>query len=404
MADMKRETEVRTARPPLFPLWILFLVAALLEIGLLLWVWPMTVVRGVSWRLVVFSAAIVVTTVYVVGEPIRYRWRITLKVLLMLTTLIAIGCGLFGQRIAQVRQQQRAVREIQTLGGQAGCYIKYDFDEGWGSSVKTRDGWMFPKWMVDMVGKDLFGRVVCVSLDTNRNVDRAVESLGRLAHVEELDLNYCQLSDESLVNLKRLPKLRSLGLRNTSVTDSGVARLAELSELEVLSLTGARVTSAALAHLSNLPRLAYLTLENTDVDDAGLAHLARLDEIKYLNLAGCEITDAGLQQLQHLESLTALDLSDTRVTDEGLKFLVGLQSLSCLRLDGTDVTDAGLEYLTGLPKLSELSLKQTGITDVGAQILPRFRTLRRVYLYGTNVTYNEMLQLMDAVPGCECLK
>lgn len=470
-ADMKRETEVRTARPPLFPLWVLFLVAALLEIGLLLWAWPMTVIRGVPWRWVIFSAAAVFTTVYVIGEPIRYRWRITLKLLLAVMTLIAIGCGLFGQRLAKLRQQQRAVREIQASGG----YIQYDIDYGWGTSFKTRDGWMFPRWMVDALGKDLFGRVVRVAISTDGNVDRVLVLAGQLDHLEELGLTDCQFSDESLSSLKRVPTLRRVYLWKTSVTDAGVAHLADLPELESLGITGSHITSAALADLKRLSRLASLNLENTDVDDAGLAHLASMGQLSHLHLKGCLVSDAGLKHLQPLESLTYLDLTDTRVTDEGLEFLSSIRSLSRLALDGTDVTDAGLihlkgltnltslslgstniqglefaqlaalprleslsldqaritdqglenlqgfrtlsslyisqtpitdaglEHLTGLPSLSELSLMQTGITDAGLQILPRYLALRRVYLRGTNITNNGMLQLMEALPICECL-
>ncbi|MBY0231361.1 MAG: hypothetical protein K2W96_18920 [Gemmataceae bacterium] len=143
-------------------------------------------------------------------------------------------------------------------------------------------------------------------------------------------------------------------LWDTKATDEDLKLIGKLPHLEILDLTGTQVTSAGLAHLGKLKKLRVLSLMRTKVDDAGLAHVKRHADLWLLFLGKTAVTDAGLVHLKHLAKLEDwLDLSDTAVTDEGLKHLSGLKNLGALNLMRTKVTAEGKRKLKPfLPKTS----------------------------------------------------
>lgn len=127
-------------------------------------------------------------------QPRRTRgWRrllqFRLRVILILTTLIAIWLGWW---IHTSRQQREAVAELR----KAGAEIVYDFDE---QGLEGPPYW--PAWLVDALGVDCF------------------------ADVSEVALTNTQVTDAGLEHLKGLTSLQELYLGNTQVTRAGVARL-----------------------------------------------------------------------------------------------------------------------------------------------------------------------------------
>jgi hypothetical protein len=110
---------------------------------------------------------------------------------------------------------------------------------------------------------------------------KAIESLGGEYEAEDergkdvafVSLSKTRATDNTLALVKSFPKLHTLELKDTPITDDGLAHLEGLRELQVLDLTGTKVTDAGLVHLKGLTKLEQLYVGNTKVTDAGIQQL-----------------------------------------------------------------------------------------------------------------------------------
>lgn len=121
-------------RPALFPFWVLGIVAATIAGGVLLFLWPTTVARGWSLHVVLATLATSGLAVYVLGEPIRCRLRLSIKWLLAAVALVAVCCASIARPLMRAAEQRRSVAVIRSRGG----FVRYDFDRGWGSGFQTK--------------------------------------------------------------------------------------------------------------------------------------------------------------------------------------------------------------------------------------------------------------------------
>ena len=212
----------------------------------------------------------------------KLRWfQFSLRTLLVFVTLCAVPCSWLGVKMQKARQQRKAARAIEELGGEV----------GWSEPSG-------PAWLRSLLGDDVF------------------------RHVDSVDAFVSDVDDAALENLKALNQVEYLGLVVSPVTDAGLEHLKGLNRLQTL-----------------------IILEDTDITDAGLAHLKTLTQLEYLCLYATKVTDAGLENLTALKKLQRLDLGRTKVTDVGLEKLTGLDKLQRLNLGGTKVTDAGVKKL-----------------------------------------------------------
>jgi len=223
-----------------------------------------------------------------------------------------------------------------------------------------------------------------------KQIDRYVEGLSRLPHLEHLSIFVAQISDVGLAGLEGcnrltslefmdrqgitdaglkhlagLSRLRSLGLYDQNVSDAGIEQLAHLTALEWLGLSKTRVTGAALRHLENCSKLQSICLDDTQVTDAGLEVLAKFLQLQTLSLQDTKITDASLSPLAGLTKMRYLHLGNTKISDAGIAHLSELTELRDLDLSGTKLTDAGAVHLRGLTKLRSLNLSDTRVTGAG---------------------------------------
>ena len=193
----------------------------------------------------------------------KLRWfQYSVRSLLLFMLLVSLGMSWVAVKIDRARRQERAVEEIEKLGG----YVMYDYVFQGGVPPG-------PAWLRSLWGENILATVVVVNFDCSR------------------------VSEAGLEHLKGLTKLEGLVLNNTEASD------------------------AWLKHLEGLTRLQGLWLHHTRVTDAGLEHLKRLTQLQSLDLWDTRVTDGGLEQLKGLTQLQGLDLTDTQVTDEGVKRL-----------------------------------------------------------------------------------
>jgi uncharacterized protein (TIGR02996 family) len=142
----------------------------------------------------------------------------------------------------------------------------------------------------------------CLRLAGIRSLDfDAAAALEGLTNLRQLELTWCDVSDEALRRLARLDRLEELDLYQTvdgRISDEGVEALRGLSRLRVLKLAGHQgVTDRGLASLRGLTRLEILDLSETGITDAGLAHLHGLKELEYFDAHRTAVSIGGARTL-----------------------------------------------------------------------------------------------------------
>ena len=195
----------------------------------------------------------------------KHRWyQFSLRALLIVTMVVAVGSGWLGRKIERKRIERDAIAGIEALGGS----VWYDYQQGQFSEPSG------PGWLRGLLGDDFFGEVVKAHLVGN------------------------MIGDAGLANVKGLPRLETLELSGAYVNEAGVAKIKDLTELESLDLSTTNVTDVELANIKDLPRLRSLDLSSTNVTDPGLANLKGLNQLRVLKLKYTKVTDAGVKGLQ----------------------------------------------------------------------------------------------------------
>lgn len=220
--------------------------------------------------------------------------RPRLKIGTMMVLVLILGGGL-GWLARTASIQRAAVAAIRKSRGQ----VWYPWDLKDGKPIVGGRPW-WPRWLVDRLGIDYFGRVVMV-VENGLGSDEVLAAVGRLSQVEELNLGF-----------------------TAPVTDAGLAHLQNLGHLRWAALCfkeSPKVTDAGLDHIGRMPGVRYLDVMGTSVSDAGMESVARLSELRELSLWRTRVGDAGLVKLANLRDLEMIDLRETRVTDAGVKRL-----------------------------------------------------------------------------------
>lgn len=195
-----------------------------------------------------------------------------------------------------------------------------------------------------------------------------LEPLGRMASLQVLDLNGCDITDRDLSVLAVAAQLTNLDLRNCAkISDSGLQALSSLVRMRRLDLFGCTaLTDDGLRALSAMTELEVLTLSHC----SGVSHLEAITSLRVLRVLRvyeCALTDRALNSLSALTALRTLCLSHCAgVTDAGLMALAGM-ALERLDLESFDhITDAGVRgLLWTLPSLQTAYVDRCrGVTSV----------------------------------------
>lgn len=294
----------------------------------------------------------------------KKRWGVTLRVLMVVIVVLAIGIA---QPINRARRQKSAVAEIGRQGGHIGYTYNYKVEYGnwppWPSDDPS-----VPRWLLRTLGPEYFRSANFVGFSASGPQAQFIddlEFLDALPDVRALHFVGTSFPDDSLRHTKGLDLIRFYA-EQTQIGDEGLAHLANQKNIWDLKLCGGHVTDEGLRHLAGMSKLRHLKLsEFEEITKDGLAAIAHAKDLERLSLANTSIGDAGLVHLKGLERLRFLDLRGTRVTDAGLVYLQQLPSLSALHLSGDQITDEGLHYLRSFPALSHVGLFQTAVTDSG---------------------------------------
>jgi hypothetical protein len=390
----------------------------------------------------------------------KRRWlpRFSLRMLLVVMTMLGIALGYAGNFWRRLHQQRQVVAKIQAAGGsvrynyefgkgtELDARLEFEFEDFSSTSLETnsdglrertrvtREGTFHdvetpagPKLIRKWLGHDAFAYVEQVSFF--RPGYQATEEfdpqlLLQLPQLKSVCLDEGEVNDRSLRSVAQVPELREvvlLGGGESAVTRDGLASLHSAKHLQALSLSGAWInddilaavsdfkqlrslgvmssphaTSALFSHCQDMTDLRELTIRRAEkIDDEGTEYLQRLSNLRSLWLTQTSISDHTLAHVTGLTKLETLHLGQTNVGDPGMEYVASLPILKRLVLSNTLVTDAGLPSLSRLPALRYLSLGGTKITDAGMPAIARMTQLKHLYLWPTPVTDKGLIHLQS---------
>lgn len=236
-----------------------------------------------------------------------------------------------------------------------------------------------------------------LSLTMNETIDdSALQLLGQIANLHEVNLTSTQVTDEGIRTLGRLVNLESLILTSTEVTGATFGSLENCRNLRELTLTSTPFSNEGMEFLPQFQLLDSLKLDDTNITDEGMPALEGLHQMLLLNLQGTLVSDAGLKRIAHMTSLVELYLGGTipyegedyesPITDKGIESLRELTELRVLHLNDTQVTNACLTSLKKMTGLCELNVTDTYFSDDALKTLHRYENLQEVIVDGTLIT------------------
>ena len=181
------------------------------------------------------------------------RFRVSLRTLLALTTLLCVVGGLAFLRFkAERNAEEQLVAD--------GLAISFD---PWGN--RGRYWYNDPEIEQENASETLLGRLDWGLLRHVRCVD------GQRSATEADTAS--TVDDNSLRSLESLRHVEILYLGFQPITDLGLESLRHLHSLKHLNLCGTKISDDGLANITNLDALEYLALEFTIITDSGLKHL-----------------------------------------------------------------------------------------------------------------------------------
>jgi len=262
----------------------------------------------------------------------RFRFRFSVRTLLVATTVLGALLGLVGNEVNRLRLHRQAEGKVHELGGRCGSVTNGSYEPSWGP------------WWCPVIKDDAYADYQIVWFTSTSNEGLKDDDLAVLKHfpgLEELELYAPLITDQAIDHLRGIKSLRELSLYQTQVTGRGLKGLSGIP-LEKLVLCGPDVTDETMEALAAFPGLRKMIISETSVTDVGLANLKYVPHLEKLIIADSPVGNAGMNELAKLTELYELDVEGLAITDEGIMPLAALPRLRYLNVAHTEVTEAGL--------------------------------------------------------------
>ena len=193
-------------------------------------------------------------------------------------------------------------------------------------------------------------------------------AIGKMPILEEIILDSTPgINDTTfdlICNARTLKRLHMNYVRG--ISDNGMRSLAKLEILEELHvnecpITGESLTQVAKTGLKNLKKLAINTCPITL---AGAKAINLCKSLEHLNVGGLSMDDKGLVIMtQGLTNLKVLHLNGCKnVTGSGFTAFKAATNLELLTLQNTGVVDQAMPLLKGFKKLKKLDMLETRVS------------------------------------------
>jgi serine/threonine protein kinase len=173
-----------------------------------------------------------------------------------------------------------------------------------------------------------------------RVTNETLEMFAKLKHVQELDIDCCDISSLEPIYDR---KMFGLDVGETPLTSSELLRLKHLREIEVITFGPIDKPSAVLSGLSK-EKLTYLYYKGAlasdneaklwrDLDENDVAMIASMPNLSAVGFQDCsEFNDERISQLVPMQSLRSLVIRDCRITPKALIYIEKMPHLDNINL------------------------------------------------------------------------
>lgn len=210
-----------------------------------------------------------------------------------------------------------------------------------------------------------------LTLETPHLNANMLESILTMRPLKQLRILQSPLKDEDLNIIARIENLEDLDLDFTQITDAGLANLKSCEKLRSLNLTQENLTDNAIDSILKIPNLSELYIHHAAITDEGLKKISQLKNMQVLRVAPGFFTSEGLRQIQDMPKLRELDFSvntmepKSLITNKGIEYIARIRSLESLYLTGNPITDDSIHELKKMKQLKDLYLEKTKISEKG---------------------------------------
>ena len=243
-------------------------------------------------------------------------------------------------------------------------------------------------------------------------------ALGRLTHLQHLNLEGCKLKGSLPPELGQLNNLRVLDLSSNQLTGPIPAQLSQLANLNELDLSGNRLQGSLPSEIGRLHHLQTLDLGGNDLSGSipptigqltglkklDLAYnqftgpipptLGRLIHLPNLSLNNNQLTGPIPSELGQLTNLLRMDLHNNQLTGPIPSELGRLTSLERMDLHNNQLTSSIHPAPGEFPRLLNLNL---GHNQLSGAIPPELGQLPRLAVL--NLEYNQLTSSIHLAPG-----
>jgi Leucine rich repeat len=295
----------------------------------------------------------------------QYRFRYSLRGLLLATVFIAIPMGWIGRQIYDWRREQFWIAELDDVNIQIAQDAYSDLGRTWLSnsfSNVTVEAGDFPEWLRRLWPESfwpIFRRVKSIEVKPwvtlrKRAYEPVLEAaLHEMQHITTLHvLRDCEFK---FLDPSAFSNIESLAM-DEPIDDEMLRVIARFPQLRCLSFNASRTTEDGLACLADCRRLEELSI--TSVSIAGILQIAKCARIQRLEISASSVLDASIAPLSCLSGLRSLSLDCWQLTDAAMDTIEKLHTVEELHLGYPNLTDAGAKRLSGLPNLKYLSLNE----------------------------------------------
>jgi hypothetical protein len=201
----------------------------------------------------------------------RLKPRFSLRGLLIAVTILAIALGL---RLRRIQQQEQAIAEIISLGGQV--FFEYNYANG---GFNPDADSPTSRWLYPIYGPGKLRTVHFSGTTTDDDLKDLPQYLAQLPNFTLLSFDHSNISDATLARLKGSRNFSHLNLDGTKVTDQGLAHVLDFRQLESMSIVFTDAISAdGLDTLAKHPALQNVTWSGRKNDDKIVAAYSNLQE------------------------------------------------------------------------------------------------------------------------------
>ncbi|WP_375582987.1 c-type cytochrome domain-containing protein [Cyclobacterium xiamenense] len=193
------------------------------------------------------------------------------------------------------------------------------------------------------------------------------------------------------------------------------------AELQVGEITNDTILARLEQLMPNIRRAQYKILEENEAFETAQKELQDMAANMGIEILPDELTNNkffgmkmkfppapfGSEELQQFSGyfpyFSRVSLASTEVSDDALFFIGKMTQLRRLVLQKTAITGEGFPYLRDLPVLEELNLSFTSLEDGHLLHLLSFKSLKKVYLFGTPVSMAVIEALRQNRPELEII-